>query len=172
MTDIRRYPSVNRPVFITAVCHRRNPVLANDAYKELLLTVMREVKTEIPFRVLAYVILDDHFHWLIRVDENDACSRILKSVKLRFTHRWKQARNVTKPTTLWQRRFWDHIIRDAEDLNRHMDYIHYNPVKHEVVADPTDYPWSSFHVHQSKGRYPKGWGKHFMPENIKSMALE
>ncbi|WP_051906914.1 REP-associated tyrosine transposase [Methylomarinum vadi] len=172
MTDIRRYPPDNQPVFITAVCHRRNPVLANDADKELLLTVMREVKAEMAFRVLAYVILDDHFHWLIRVDEKDALSRIIQSVKLRFSHRWKQARNIKTPTTLWQRRFWDHIIRNAEDLNRHMDYIHYNPVKHKIVTDPADYLWSSFHIHRSKGRYPEGWGKYFMPEDIKSMILE
>ncbi|WP_305907553.1 transposase [Methylomarinum sp. Ch1-1] len=172
MTDIRRYPPINHPVFITAVCHRRNPVLANDADKELLLTVMREVKKEMPFRVLAYVILDDHFHWLIRMDEGHAFSRILQSVKLRFTHRWKRARNITMPTTLWQRRFWDHIIRDTEDLNLHMDYIHFNPVKHEIVTDPVDYPWSSFHVHQSKDRYPKDWGRKLVPGNIKSMILE
>ncbi|MCQ8130423.1 REP-associated tyrosine transposase [Methylomonas rivi] len=172
MTDIRRYSADNRPVFITAVCYQRKPVLANASEKELLLTVMREVKAEMPFRLLAYVILDDHFHWLIKPEPDVAFSSIVQSVKLRFTHRYKRAQNLIQPVTLWQKRFWDHLIRDQDDLHQHLDYIHYNPVKHGRVSDPADYPWSSFLAHQANGSYPNGWGTTQPPASIGTLNFE
>ena len=156
MTNIRRYHLENQAIFITAVCHKRMPNLASEREKNLLLDVMREVKVEMPFRLMAYVILNDHFHCIIRPEAASDFPRIVQSIKLRFTHRWKRKQVITTPINLWQRRFWDHVIRDANDLHRHLDYIHYNPVKHGLVSDPADYPWSSFHVHQAKGRYPHG----------------
>ena len=172
MTNIRRHPADNRPVFITAVCYQRKPILANPSEKELLLDVMREVKTEMPFRLSAYVILHDHFHWLINPEPDSDFSDIMQSVKLRFTHRWKRENNVIKPTTIWQRRFWDHIIRNTDDLHRHLDYIHYNPVKHGMVSDPADYQWSSFAAHQAKGHYPIAWGKMQIPDSVRCLELE
>ncbi len=133
---------------------------------------MREVKAEIPFRLLAYVILNDHFHCLIRPEADSYFSRIMQSVKLRFTHRWKREQAVETSVTLWQRRFWDHVIRDSTDLQQHLDYIHYNPVKHGYVTDPADYPWSSFKAHQAKGRYPRGWAKTQIPDAIKFLDFE
>jgi putative transposase len=172
MTNIRIYYLKNQTVFITAVCHQRLPILANAMEKHLLLEILRKVKEEIPFRLTAYALLDDHFHCLIRPEVNSDFSRIIQSVKLRFTHRWKRENTVTTPVTLWQQRFWDHIIRDTEDLHRHLDYIHYNPVKHGYVTDPSDYPWSSFNAHQAKGRYPSGWGITQISDAIKNMELE
>ncbi len=118
------------------------------------------------------MVLNDHFHCLIRPEANSNFSRIIQSIKLSFTHRWKQTHSVNTPVTLWQRRFWDHIIRDHEDLHRHLDYIHYNPVKHRFVTDLADWDWSSFKVYQAKGRYPLGWGVAQIDEAIKSMDLE
>jgi len=54
---------------------------------------------------------------------------------------------------LWQRRFWEHQIRDERDLDRNLDYIHYNPVKHALVADPADWPWSTYHRYLRQGHY-------------------
>jgi putative transposase len=172
VTNIRRYHLSNQAVFITAVCHKCRPVLANEQEKTLLLAVMREIKAEIPFRLLAYVILNDHFHCLIRPEADSDFSRIVQSVKLRFTHRWKRKQAVETSVTLWQRRFWDHVILDSTDLQQHLDYIHYNPVKHGYVTDPADYPWSSFKAHQAKGRYPPGWAKTQIPGAIKSLDFE
>lgn len=58
----------------------------------------------------------------------------------------------------WQKRFWDHIIRDECDFERHLDYIHYNPVKHGLVTKPEDWPHTSFTSWQQKGVYPERWG--------------
>jgi REP-associated tyrosine transposase len=60
--------------------------------------------------------------------------------------------------TIWQRRFWDHIIRNQTDLNKHIDYIHYNPVKHGYVNSPFEWEYSSIHVYRDKGYYQSDWG--------------
>ena len=60
---------------------------------------------------------------------------------------------------VWQRRFWEHSLRDEEDLNRHIEYIHYNPVKHGLVKRAADWPWSSFHRYVRKGIVNPGWGE-------------
>jgi putative transposase len=171
MTNIRRYDPTGRPVFITAVCHRRIPYLKRDWQKELLLSVMREVKSSSGFAMNAYVILDEHFHWIITPGKQNF-STIMQSIKLRFVHRYKKAIKQKKNATLWQRRFWDHIIRSAEDLHRHKDYIHYNPVKHGYVLKPLDYKWSSFNTHVEMRNYNAKWGADTVSETIHAMDLE
>jgi putative transposase len=63
--------------------------------------------------------------------------------------------------TIWQRRFWEHTIQDEADLNRHRDYIHYNPVKHGLAESVSAWAWSSFHRYVKMGYYPSGWGDEF-----------
>jgi len=171
MTDIRRYPLNSAPVFITAVCHQRRPVLV-DAEKQRLLDVMREVKEETAYRMLAYVILDDHFHALIQPEQDCDLSRIIQSVKLRFTHRHKQAHGIMHNVILWQRRFWDHHIRDDDDQRRHLDYIHYNPVRHGYVAVPARYRWSSMAAWIERGTYSEDWGAAGAPSSLDGMESE
>ncbi len=158
MTNIRRYEITGRSVFITAVCHRRKPCLESDWQKELLLSVMRELKSSSGFAMNAFVILDDHFHWII-TPVGKKFSAIMQSIKLRFVHRYKKAIGKKEQATLWQRRFWDHVIRNSEDLHRHMDYIHYNPVKHGHVARVADWPYSTFHRAVKSGQYPLDWAE-------------
>ena len=171
MTNIRRYDPTGRPVFITAVCYRRKPYLETDWQKELLLSVMREVKSSSGFATNAYVILDDHFHWIITPGKQNF-STIMQSIKLRFVHRFKKAIDQKNNATLWQRRFWDHVIRNDEDLHRHMDYIHFNPVKHGYVSKPLDYKWSSFNTHVKMGNYAASWGRESISDAIQNMNLE
>jgi putative transposase len=70
--------------------------------------------------------------------------------------------------TIWQRRFWEHQIRDEDDLRKHLDYIHYNPVKHGLVVNVADWPYSTFHRFVRQGFYPPNWGENiaFDPEHI------
>ena len=190
MTDIRRYDSTNRQVFITAVCYQRQSFLKGDAEKKLLLSIMRTIKNEKPYLMIGYVILDDHFHWMIRLERSfrgsekkdlvpTRCnareyeiSKLIQSVKLRFTHQYKKYHGLNDNLRVWQRRFWDHIARDQEDINRHMDYMHYNPVKHGYVSDPLEYPYSSFQIHLKRGVYQTGWGKTGAPEHVKNITWE
>lgn len=172
MTNVRRYYVPNTPVFITAVCYQRKPFLKNDEGKELLLSVMRDVESSKPFSMIAYVILDDHFHWMIKPHNTHNFSQIMQSVKLRFVHRFKKVRGMDASMSLWQRRFWDHVIRNQEDLSRHLDYIHYNAVKHGYVARPFDYEWSSFKTLVERGKYEPDWATIKEPDGLSGMDLE
>ncbi len=168
MTNIRRYPTQNRPVFITAVCYRRATVLKTESAKRLLLDLIDEVRGEKPFQLMAYAILDDHLHWLMHIDNESehSMSDIIQSIKLRFTHRHKKWVGKDDNAFLWQRRFWDHIVRDGQDFNRHLDYIHFKPVKHEYVHRPADYPWSSLGEYIDNGKYASNWGTVGTPKTI------
>ncbi len=130
MTNIRRYPLNGAPVFITAVTAGREPFLQAVANKQLLLDIIREMQETYPFKMLGYVILHDHLHLMVRPD-GDTLAKIVQSIKLRFTRGCFT--EVPRPTRIWQARYWDHIIRDTSDFQRHLDYIHYNPVKRGVA---------------------------------------
>ena len=173
MTNIRRYGLNGAPVFITAVTTSREPFLQLPQNKELLLAVIREVKAEHAFQMLGYVILNDHLHLLIKPQEI-SISKTMQSIKLRFTKRIAGLKpgDTKLPTSCWQRRFWDHIIRDQDDLQRHLDYIHYNPVKHGLAKSPSDYAYSSFQVYVEKGAYNLAWGAEEIPTKINGMEFE
>ena len=173
MTNIRRYPSNGAPIFITAVTVNRESILATNENKRLLLEIIREIKIEHNFSMLGYVILSDHFHLIIKIRDADI-SKIMQSIVLRFTWRSIKQTAITQkqPVSLWQRRFWDHIIRDQNDLNRHLDYIHYNPVKHGAVNAPRDYVFSSFHAYVERSAYEKNWGAASVPSGIAGMNFE
>ena len=70
-----------------------------------------------------------------------------------------ESRLKRREAAVWQRRFWEHTIRDQEDMNRHLDYIHYNPVKHGLVKSAAEWPWSSFHRYVRMGYYEEAWGE-------------
>ena len=79
--------------------------------------------------------------------------------------------NARRERPVWQRRFWEHQIRDEQDWRNHVDYIHYNPVKHNLVEQPGDWPWSSFHRAVARGWYQNNWGI-TLPSNITDMERE
>ncbi len=167
MSNLRRYPSLGHPVFLTLVCRDRVAHLGSDAAKMLFLEVLRGLKQEQPFRLHAHVLLNDHAHLLLTPEEGNF-STIVQRLKLRFTRRLKRGESAS----LWQPRFWDHCIRDADDLARHLDYIHYNPVKHGLARCATGYPWSSLRAHIERGHYPADWGDAGMPGQLAGMELE
>ncbi len=68
------------------------------------------------------------------------------------------SRQKRRERGIWQRRYWEHKIRDDEDLNRHLNYVHYNPVKHGLVEWPEQWPWSTFHKYARMGWYDANWG--------------
>lgn len=173
MTNIRRYSSNGAPIFITAITANREPFLRSNENKQLLLDVIREVKSEYGFVMLGYAILNDHFHFLINPKQADI-SKIMQSVKLRFTRRFnQQPMTVEKQSvSLWQRRFWDHIISDEDDFQRHLDYIHYNPVKHGIVQSAYEYQFSSFRVYIERDMYSPDWGVDAAPLQISTMEVE
>ena len=100
-----------------------------------------------PFTTEAVCHLPDHIHCIWRLPDKDTD----------YSVRWKEIKR--HEAVIWQRRFWEHSIRDETDLNLHLDYIHTNPVKHGVVKNGSKWPWSSFHRYVRMGYYEENWGE-------------
>jgi putative transposase len=122
--------------------------------------------------VEAICLLPEHLHFIMHLPEGDAdFSTRISAIKARFTHEYlrsggiemgkKLVRRDKGEKAIWQRRFWEHMIRDEDDFRRHVDYIHFNPVKHGLVINVRDWPWSSFHRYVKRGLYPIDWSNHF-----------
>jgi putative transposase len=156
--NFRRYYVPDSIVFITSVVERRDPVFANELYLGLLRETLRKTKELHPFDMIAYVFLPDHMHLLIKPTGTSNFSRIMQSAKSNFTHSYKQAIGIDGNMKFWQKRFYDHVVRDADDFENHVNYIHCNPIKHGYVTRPEDWPHSSFSVWKQRGAYPERWG--------------
>ena len=135
------------------VTQNRIPILLDNI--NVLIKSIDEVKTYYNFEIIAYVILNDHFHFLIQVEDITKYPKIIHSIKYNF----KKNVGVATPTydKLWQNRYWEHTIRDEKDLYKHLDYIHYNPIKHNYVNSAIDYKYSTFEKFASLGYYEKDW---------------
>ena len=151
----RRYYIPGSAVFLTQVVEGRETVFSDFALIELLLETMHNVKKYHPFNMLGYVFLYDHFHILIQVAGGNF-SEIMHSLKPNFTKAYKQRLGLSVGDSMkfWQKRFWDHVIRDDRDFENHLHYIHYNPVKHGYVTDPRMWKYSSYIEWEKRGLYP------------------
>jgi putative transposase len=162
MPRYRRYFAPGQTVFPTIVCHARRPWLRDEGTRHVALAALRNVRIRYPFRHFAHVLLDDHLHLMLRPAADAQVPRLVGSFK-----RAVQARLPAPlpPHRLWQRRYYDHVIRDAEDFARHLDYLHFNPVKHGLVEHATKWPWSSLPAWIERGVYPADWGD-IAPEHV------
>jgi putative transposase len=169
MPEYRRLYVPGGTVFLTLVTYRRIPLFDSAAQVDLLRTATAAVRSEWPFDVVGVVVLPDHLHFLWALPPGDAdYSKRVGRLKALFTksirgpdHRDRDvstSRRRHREADVWQRRFWDHGIRDDGDLIRHLDYIHYNPVRHGYVACPHAWPYSSFGHWVRAGEYEPEWG--------------
>jgi putative transposase len=163
----RRARLAGASYFFTVVTWRRRPILCRPDLRAALRRSLDRERHAHPFTLDAIVVLPDHLHciWTLPPEDSD------------FPGRWRRIKaNVSRlvapeieaaPTTsrqakgergVWQRRYWEHVIRDEADYEAHVDYIHFNPVRHGLVERPADWPWSSLHRWVREGRYPPTWG--------------
>jgi putative transposase len=130
---------------------------------DVLRCAFREVLKTHPFRTNAIVVLPDHLHAGLTLPESDSdYSRRWQNIKRLFSKSLARpgvhlAKDARGEYSLWQRRFWEHTIRDERDLETHVDYIHYNPVKHGLVTRVADWPYSSFHRYVRLGWVNADW---------------
>jgi len=160
MSNYRRVRLEGGCYFFTLVTYQRQPLFAEPANIARLREGLRRVMAKRPFEIDAAVVLPDHLHCLWRLPEGDAdYSTRWRLVKHYFSQGVVRPVNHRGEKSIWQRRFWEHTIRNQEDWRRHVDYIHYNPVKHGHAKRPADWIAGSFQQALARGWYEdENWG--------------
>lgn len=133
-------------------------------YVSCLRESVARVKQTRPFHIDAWVVLPDHIHavWTLPIGDADYSGR-WREIKKAFNRHipagelLSYGRQHQGERGIWQRRFWEHTIKSADDYHHHIDYVHINPLKHELVTQVKDWPYSSFHAYVRKGAYPPDW---------------
>ena len=179
MPDYRRAYQEGGTFFFTVVTYRRRPLLGDQRAIDLLYECFEIVRGLHPFDTKALVVLPDHVHTIWTLPEGDADFPVRwKKIKASFSTRYFGPSAAVPQSVadkgekgIWQRRYWEHAIRDQQDFNRHCDYIHYNPVKHGLVASPSDWRASSFTEFVARGYYGGDWGR-AAPGSILTMNFE
>jgi putative transposase len=169
MSNYRRYYVPGGTYFFTCVTHRRQPILTTDLGRKCLHAAIETVQKKHPFEIVAVVLLPDHWHtiWSLPVGDDRYPLRWMR-IKEEFTELWltqggnespqSKSRQKHRQRGIWQKRYWEHAVRDEADLQRCADYIHWNPRKHNLVENIADWPWSSFHRFVAAGEYEPAWG--------------
>ena len=131
---------------------------------ETLRGIIRSVKQRHPFKIHAWVVLPDHMHCVIELPAGDTDFPVRwRLIKMEFSkslpkeERLSAARHRRGERGIWQRRYWEHLIKDDADYRAHMDYVHINPVKHGLVTRVSDWPFSTFHKLVERCVYPADW---------------
>lgn len=168
MSNYRRSSITGGTYFFTVNSFRRRPILTTESLRDALRTAIQNTRRTQPFEIDAWILLPDHLHCIWTLPEGDA----------NFSARWSMikrmvsqacadnlgiadlsaSRKQRNESSIWQRRFWEHQIRDDNDFSRHVDYIHWNPVKHGLVNRAQDWPHSTFHRYVEQGLLAPDWG--------------
>ena len=177
MPEYRRAYRPGGTFFFTLVTYNRRPLFEDPANVERLRTAMRAVREQWPFEPVAGVVMFDHAHliWTLPTDDADYSKRIgrMKALFTKSLVGWApptdsadggqcppytgKSRRRHREADVWQRRFWEHLIRDETDYENHFNYLHYNPVKHGLCACPHGWPASSFGRWAKQRMYEPDW---------------
>jgi putative transposase len=168
MPNYRRVNAKGATYFFTVVTYRRRKFLTLPENRHALRNAIAAAQQQHAFDIKAWVLLPDHMHciWKLPVNDADFSKRwglikadFTKQIKSRLhDEKWmNQSKHKHRESTIWQRRFWEHQIRDDKDFERHMHYVHFNPVKHGYVDRVCDWPFSTFHRYVRAGACPIAW---------------
>jgi len=168
--------------FFTVVTYGRQPLLARAEAVAIFESARRSVQQRRPFVLEAQVVLPDHLHalWTLPDNDSDYPTR-WRLIKEAFTRGYAGSNRVQEPDprrrargerAVWQRRYWEHLIRDDRDFSAHVEYIHYNPVRHGLVKAPADWPHSTFLDWVARGNYERTWGSDDMPKLPRAIGRE
>lgn len=169
MPDYRRWWVKGGTFFFTVVTYDRMPILCTPLARRLLKSAYAQTSERHRFEDLAMVLLPDHLHAVWRLPDGDtAYDRRWSMLKSCFTRAWLLEGGEERPTSasqagrgrrgVWQRNYWAHWIEDQDDLARHLDYLHYNPVHHGLVDCPHQWRFSTFGRCVREGLYEPRWG--------------
>ncbi|MBN2589703.1 MAG: transposase [Sedimentisphaerales bacterium] len=169
MTNYRRTQFEGGYYFFTVITYKRRKFLTNDNARSCLRQAINETKQKSDFETIAFCLLPNHLHCIWKLPEGDSNYSLRWSrIKTYFTKLYLKSggiecqqspsRDIKRERGIWQRRFLEHKIRDEKDLQRHVDYIHYNPLKYELVEQVEDWPWSTYHRYIRENEYQRrGW---------------
>ncbi len=169
MADYRRNFVPGGTYFFTVVAAGRRPILTTELGRACLHEAVDAVLTMFPFKLVATVLLPDHLHavWTLPAGDDRYPLR-WQRIKELFTRRYvsqggqelprSKSRRHKKERGVWQRRYWEHTVRDEDELKKCVDYVHWNPRKHRLVQRVRDWPWSTFHRFVAQGEYDVDWG--------------
>ncbi len=169
MPNYLRFSNPQSTVYFTIVSYRRRKNFIHKEFRQALRVATSYVRNVTPFNIDAWVLLPDHMHCIFTFPENSNCD---------FSDMWGQIkRMVTKQcaavfrsadieasrrrrheSAIWQRRFWEHHIRSEKEYRHYMNYVYWNPVKHGLVENVKDWPYSTFHRDVKRELYPPDWG--------------
>jgi putative transposase len=168
MPNYRRFYLPGGTFFLTIVTYNRTPLFSDPENVSRLRNAVATIKCEQPFEIVAAVVLSDHIHfiWTLPLDDTDYSKRIGR-IKTLFTRSLRGqgvlpknvslSRRKRNESDVWNRRFWEHTILDEDDFEQHLNYIHYNPVKHNLVSCPHLWSYSSFHSWVKQGVFAVDW---------------
>ncbi|MCX5646032.1 MAG: transposase [Phycisphaerae bacterium] len=150
--------------FFTVVTYNRRKLFCSEWARQCLREAIRQTQARYPYESIAFCLMPEHLHCIWKLPDDDADFSIRWSpIKGLFTQQYRRgtrhpesvpaSRKRKGEACIWQRRFWEHRIRDQHDLQKHVDYIHYNPVKHGLVKHMEDWPWSTYHQYVKEGFY-------------------
>jgi putative transposase len=173
MPDYRRYRIPGGTFFFTVNLLERNPNDLLVRHIDVLRRAVKETRQRQPFHIDAWVVLPDHLHcvWTLPTGDTDNSGR-WRSIKQIFskampkTERRTKVRLVRGERGIWQRRFWERMIFDDNDFAAHVDYCHINPVKHGLVRNVADWPYSTFHRYVKRGIIPIDWATSLSFDNV------
>ena len=142
--------------FFTVVMAHRRPIFASADAVALLREAFRVVRKARPFDIDAIVVLPDHLHCIWTLPDGDADFM----TRWRLIKTWFSKHSAFK--NIWQHRYWEHLLHDERDFEYHVDYIHFNPVRHGLANRVVEWPYSSFHRYVARGIYAADWGGAFL----------
>lgn len=173
MSNFRRFYRDNNIVFVTIVTYKRQPLLIDNI--DYVRNALKGIKYN--FKIIAVIVLPDHIHIMFQTQNSNEFSKIVTSFKTNFSRQMPFNENQTdyqkqrREKGIWQRKYYDHIIRNEQDYNKYLDYIHYNSMKHLNIP-PKDWKFSSFKKFSDAGFYDINWCNYNDKNSIIDMNLE
>lgn len=165
-------------IHIIMLAYNREPIFVENI--GLLKEAFKNTSEHYEFEITALCILPNHIHMIISPNDMKDCPKIVKAIQYYFTKEYDDGKEEVasygyphkKEKLVFQKRHYEHTLVGEDELNRHIDYIHYNPVKHELVANVKDWEYSSFNKFVKKGFYPEDWGTEEDIESISDLNFE
>jgi putative transposase len=156
--------------FVTLECFQRQTLMARPPVKQMMVESIRETKKQFGLRVAAYVVLDDHAHLVFVAPVETECMGPMNALRARMVRVWRERDQVLEDAPFWSRGMKSRLLADRDDLRAHLDFVHYDPVRHGLCERAFDYPWSSLPARVEQGHYPEDWALLGPPASLSRLA--